>query len=43
MKIPVASDEHYKEIDMSNYPAGVYFLRYCVDGKCKSGKFVLVH
>ena len=43
MKIPVASDEHYKEIDMSNYLAGVYFLRYCVDGKCKSGKFVLVH
>ena len=43
MKIPVASDEHYKEIDLTNYPAGVYFLRYCVDGKCKSGKFVLVH
>lgn len=43
MKIPVASDEHYKEIDMTNYPAGVYFLRYCVDGKCKSGKFVLIH
>ncbi|MFM9946119.1 MAG: carboxypeptidase regulatory-like domain-containing protein [Bacteroidia bacterium] len=43
MKIPLASDEHYKEIDMTAYPAGVYFLRYCVDGKCKSGKFVLVH
>ncbi len=43
MKIPVASDEHYKEIDLTNYPAGVYFLRYCVDGKFKSGKFVLVH
>jgi hypothetical protein len=43
MKISVANDEHYKEIDMSAYPSGVYFLRYCVEGKCKSGKFILIH
>ena len=43
MKIPVTGEQRYLEIDMMNYPAGVYFLRYCVDGKCKSGKFVLVH
>jgi len=30
-------------IDMTQYPAGVYFLRYCVDGICKSQKFVLIH
>lgn len=43
MKIPVSKEQGRLEIDLTNYPSGVYFLRYCVEGKCKSGKFVLVH
>ena len=43
MQIPVSKEQGHMEIDMTQYPSGVYFLRYCVDGVCKSGKFVLIH
>jgi len=43
MQIPVSKEQGHIEIDLTQYPAGVYFLRYCVEGVCKSGKFVLMH
>lgn len=43
MQIPVNKDNSHLEIDLTAYPSGIYFLRYCVDGVCKSGKFVLIN
>jgi len=42
MKITVSKEQGHLEIDLTDYAAGIYFLRYCVDGVCKSGKFILV-
>lgn len=43
MKIVVPLDEKIIKIDLSQFPAGIYFLKYCLDNKCKAGKFVLIH
>ncbi len=42
MKVPLNPEQSVHEIDLRAFPNGVYFLRYCLDGKCKSGKFILM-
>ncbi|MCC6721842.1 MAG: carboxypeptidase regulatory-like domain-containing protein [Bacteroidia bacterium] len=43
MKVDVNKDEKLIKIDLSQYPSGIYFLKYCLENKCKAGKFVLIH
>lgn len=43
MKVKIEKGEKFIKIDLSQYPAGIYFLKYCLENKCKAGKFVLIH
>jgi len=43
LKIDVPKEQGHVEIDLSYYPAGIYFLQYTVKGKTKAGKFILTH
>lgn len=43
MNVPINKEQSRLEIDLTEYPSGIYFLRYGVDESYKSGKFVLTH
>ncbi|NUM31514.1 MAG: carboxypeptidase regulatory-like domain-containing protein [Bacteroidetes bacterium] len=43
LKIVPDFGQKYIQIDLSQFPSGIYFIRYNTDKKYKAGKFVLIH